>query len=153
MRFGRAASSAEILTSPLLRQLHAQARLLARLDALVVERLTVLKNACRVAAYQDGVLTLSTTNSALAGQIRYMQASLLGNLRQCPEFDGIRQIRVINCEPAPLKKPVREPLPPISPSVGKLLRETADLLDDAELSEAFRRLASHASDKPTSSNK
>ena len=31
----------------------------------------------------------------------------------------------------------------------RLLREAAELVDDAELSEAFRRLASHASDKPT----
>jgi len=150
MRYGRAASSNEIFTSPLLRQLHAQARLLARLDAIVASRLTVLKNACRVAAYKEGVLTLSTGNSALTGQIRYMQASLVSNLQQTPEFAEIRQIRVIDCEPAPARKPARPPLPPLSHSVGTMLRETADLLDDAELSEAFRRLASHASDKPTS---
>lgn len=149
MRLGHAASSAEIMTSPLLRQLHAQARLLVRLDAVIAQRLTVLKDACRVAAYRDGILTLSTTNSALTGQIRYMQAGWVANLRQTPEFAELRQIRAINCEPAPVRRPSRPPLPPLSPSVGKLLRETADLVDDAELSEAFRRLASHASDKPT----
>ena len=149
MRYGRAASSSELFSSPLLRQLHAQACLLARLDKIVAERLTLLKSACRVAAYRDGTLTLSTDNSALAGQIRYMQAGLLGNLRQCPEFSALQQIRVINCEPAPVKKTVRQPLPPLSFSTGNLLREAAELVDDTELSEAFRRLASHASDKPT----
>ncbi len=149
MRYGRAAGSAEILNSPLLRQLHAQARLLVRLDAIVAEQLPMLKNTCRVAAYKDGVLTLSTTNSAVAGQIRYMQTAWLSVLRRQTAFSDITVIRAIDCEPAPVRTPAFTPLPPLSEATGRMLRETAELMDDAELSEAFRRLASHASDKPT----
>jgi len=150
MRIGRIASSGEVLTSPLLRRLHAQTRLLVRLDAVLAERLPQFKSQCRVAAYQEGVLTLVTSNTSLAGQIRYMQASLVNTLRQSPEFSALQRIRVSPCETDAPERPHRPPLPPLSPDVGRMLRETADLIDDAELSEAFRRLASHASDKPTS---
>lgn len=149
MRFGRITPSSEILGSPLLRQLHAHARLLARLDIVVGERLAHLKNVCRVAAYREGVLTLSTSNNTLAGQIRYTQASLINTLRLTTEFTDLKKIRVSHGEITLQALPHRQALPPLPHAVGVMLRETADLVDDAELSEAFRRLASHASDNPT----
>lgn len=149
MRIGHVASSAEVLASPLLRQLHAQTRLLTRLDKVLAERLPRFRGLCRVAGYRDGVLTLVTANTSLAGQIRYMQASLQQTLREAPEFAGLDRIRISPAVPEAAKRPQRPPLPPLSPAVGRLLRETAELIDDAELSEALLRLASHASDNRT----
>lgn len=149
MRFGRVTSSQEVFNTPVLRRLQAQIRLLARLNETLHECLPQVAEHCRIIAYREGTLTLSTENQAFAGQLRYLQNSHLSALKKQPLFAGVQRLRVVIAD-APARPRTRmPPLPPLSASVGELLLQTASQTSDPQLSEAFRRLASHASDRQT----
>lgn len=145
----RVSRSRDLTGSPLLKQLHAQTRYLAKLNAIVAEQLTAIKDLCRVAAYQDGVLTLQTTNNALNGQLRYLHNHYLQKLRQNSVFSDLIRIQILLADPVQVNRSLQPPLPPLSPHIRALLMETANEIGDVELSEALRQLARESSDKPT----
>lgn len=145
----RVPRSRDLTASPLLQQLHAQSRYLAKLNAIVAEQLTAIKDLCRVAAYKNGVLTLQTTNHALSGQVRYLHNYYLQKLRQNSVFSELIRIQVLLSDPAPANRSVQPPLPPLSSHIRALLMETASTIEDTELSEALRQLARESSNKPT----
>lgn len=124
---------------------HAAQGLTRLSDILGLYLDTQLSRVVQVAAYKDGTLTLATANSAAAGQLRYLSRIHLQRLRQHDEFCGLVRIRVVSASPerASREKP---PVPPrhLSPQTGALLNELADALGQGEVSEAIRRLATHA---------
>ena len=141
--------SKEVVSSPLIQQLKAQAHYLAKLNTIMAEQLTAIKDQCRVAAYKDGVLTLQTHNNALLGQLRYLQSHYSQKLRQNTAFRDLKRIQILLEEPMQVNRAQSQPLPPLSPTVKSLLLETANSITDVELSEALRQLARESSDKPT----
>lgn len=119
---------------------------LARLDEIVGLYLdTQLNRVVRVASYREGTLTLATANSSAAGQLRYLSRIHLQRLRQHDEFCGLLRIKVVSTPPDPSsqERPAH-PLQRLSPETGSLLRDLAESLGQGEVSEALRRLASHA---------
>ena len=141
--------SRDLRQSPLLQQLHAQAHYLAKLNAIVAEQLTAIKDLCRVASYKDGVLTLQTTNNALSGQLRYLHNHYLQKLRQNSVFSELSRIQIMLADPVQAHRSLQPPLPPLSAPIRALLKETADEIKDAQLSEALRQLARESSNKST----
>lgn len=141
--------SKEVVSSPLIQQLKAQAHYLAKLNTIMAEQLTAIKDQCRVAAYKDGVLTLQTHNNALLGQLRYLQSHYSQKLRQNTAFRDLKRIQILLEEPMQVNRAQSQPLPPLSATVKSLLLETANSITDVELSEALRQLARESSDKPT----
>jgi hypothetical protein len=149
MRSDSVPRSKEVVSSPLIQQLKAQAHYLAKLNTIVAEQLTAIKDQCRVAAYKNGVLTLQTDNHALLGQLRYLQSHYLQQLRQHPTFSDLKRMQILLEEPIQVNRVAQNPLPPLSKNVKTLLLETAESIADVELSEALRRLARESSDKST----
>ena len=149
MRSDPVPRSKEVVSSPLIQQLKAQAHYLAKLNTIMAEQLTAIKDQCRVTAYKDGVLTLQTHNNALLGQLRYLQSHYLQQLRQHPTFSDLKRIQILLEDPIHVNRVQHKPLPPLSSHVRALLLETADAIADVELSEALRQLARESSDKPT----
>ncbi|PTQ89864.1 DciA family protein [Agitococcus lubricus] len=133
--------SRDLKGSPLLLQLQQQALYLAKLNAIVAEQLTAIKDHCRVASYKDGILTLQTTNNALSGQLRYLHNHYLQKLRQHTVFSGILRIQILLAASIDVNRAQSEAVTPLSPQTRSLLLETASHIEDAELSEALRSLA------------
>ncbi len=149
MRSARVTRSSEVLSSPLLQQLKTQAHYLAKLNTIVAEQLTAIKDQYRVSAYKNGVLTLQTPNNALIGQLRYLQNHYQQKLRQHSVFSDLIRIQILLDDPLHINRSQRQPLPPLSSNIKALLLETAASITDVELSEALRQLARESSDKPT----
>ena len=149
MRSDPITRSKEVVSSPLIQQLKAQAHYLAKLNTIMAEQLTAIKDQCRVAAYKDGVLTLQTHNNALLGQLRYLQSHYSQKLRQHTAFRDLQRIQILLEEPMQVNRAQSQPLPPLTATVKSLLLETANSITDVQLSEALRQLARESSDKPT----
>jgi len=138
----------EILHQGSLAALAHTAQQLARFDEILGLYLdTHLRSVVQVASYKEGILTLATANSAVAGQLRYLSRIHVQRLRQHDEFCGLSRIKVVS---APAKRETGETgettqlaLPRLSPATGTLLMELAESLLDGEVSEALRRLARH----------
>ncbi|MBK8327133.1 MAG: DUF721 domain-containing protein [Moraxellaceae bacterium] len=133
--------SREITSSPLLRTLNTQVLYLGRLNTIVAEILPAIKTQCQVASYVNGVLTLQTHNHALLGQLRYLHAQYLQQLRQHKVFTNLIKIQFLLAEDLQPARAQNEPAKPLSEQTKKLLLETAQSMADAELSEALRHLA------------
>ncbi|MCC6199362.1 MAG: DUF721 domain-containing protein [Moraxellaceae bacterium] len=137
---------AEILNQDSLAAYKQTAHDLARLNEILGLYLdTQLSRVVNVASWKEGTLTLATSNSTAAGQLRYLSRIHLQRLRQHDEFCGLLRIKVVSAPPNPTsrEKPAN-PLQRLSPETGKLLKELAESLGQGEVSEAIRRLARHA---------
>ncbi|MFO1391276.1 MAG: DciA family protein [Agitococcus sp.] len=133
--------SHEITSSPLLRTLHTQVLYLGKLNAIVTEILPAIKTQCQVASYVNGVLTLQTHNTALLGQLRYLQAHYLKQLQSHKVFSRLTRIQFMLSEDLQTPRTKRDAAKPLSADTKKLILEAAQSLSDVELSEALQRLA------------
>lgn len=133
--------SNEINSSPLLRTLNTQVLYLGKLNAIVTEILPAIKTQCQVASYVNGVLTLQTHNHALLGQLRYLHAHYLQQLRLHKVFKNLIRIQFLLAEELHIARAQNEPAQPLSDETKKLLLETAQSVADTQISEALRRLA------------
>lgn len=108
------------------------------------ERLRAL---CRITSFRQGNLTLATSQTTVASQLRYLSRIYTQQLRQHEEFRELKQIRVIALASAAgnYRRPPK-PLPRLSADTVGLLQETAALLEDPEISGALERLARHGGD-------
>ena len=109
MRSDPVSRSKEVVSSPLIQQLKAQAHYLAKLNTIMAEQLTTIKDQCRVAAYKDGVLTLQTHNNALLGQLRYLQSHYSQKLRQHTAFRDLKRIQILLEEPMQVNRAQSHP--------------------------------------------
>lgn len=144
-RLQKTARLAEVLQKDSLAAYQQVASELARLNEIVGLYLdTQLNKVVQVASYREGTLTLATTNSSAAGQLRYLSRIHVQRLRQHDEFCGLLRIKVVSAPPEPVlpAKP-DSPLQRLSPETGALLRDLADSLGPGEVSEALQRLARH----------
>ena len=149
MRSESVARGKDVVSSPLIQQLKAQAHYLAKLNTIMAEQLPAIRDQCRISSYKNNVLTLQTHNNALLGQLRYLQTHYLQKLRQHTVFSELKRIQILLEEPIQINRAQSQPLPPLSPTVKSLLLETANSISDVKLSEALRHLARESSDKPT----
>lgn len=133
--------SNKINSSPLLQTLNTQVLYLGKLNAIVSQIIPAIKTQCYVASYVNGVLTLQTHNNALLGQLKYLHAQYLNQLRQHKVFANLLKIQFLLAVDVQPARAQHEPAKPLSDTTKKLLLETAHSIADAELSEALRHLA------------
>jgi hypothetical protein len=95
---------------------------------------------CRVANYEEGVLTLTVPNSSWATRIHYTAPEIIKDLRLCDVFNNIRKIRCRIVHPTP--NPIKTVPHHRSDTTGRLLLETADKLKVSQLKDSLLRLAS-----------
>lgn len=100
---------------------------------------------CHAAHVHDGQLVLYTDSPAWVMRLRFSAPQILEGLRKTlPNLRGIR-VRVQLAEQTRQRKRRRPQLPD---SARELLRETAENLDNPELSAALQRLSRLAVKKP-----
>lgn len=95
---------------------------------------------CRPASYRNGVLKLQADSAAWATKLRFQQPLILNALKQRRGFADLRKIQV-KVIPNYDKPKIQVAAKPISAASAEHLRETADSIDQPELSEALRRIA------------
>lgn len=96
---------------------------------------------CLAAVRNESGLTVFVDSPAWSSRLRYLTAELLRSLNNhTPRIEKIK-IRVIPPSVV-LDKPKRHPTPPSIEEVQQIAN-TADFVDDPELSAALRRLAQH----------
>ena len=147
MRLEKTATLTEIISQGALASLRERSGLINRLDTLLGFYLDArLRQLVRVASYRDGTLTLTCTNSTVAGQIRYLSRIYMQQLRQHGELCELVRIHPVighkTCTPRPGK--TGKPLRRLSASTAELLTDLSKNLGGGEVSEALRRLARHA---------
>lgn len=134
------------LDSPALQTLVEQALNHIDLENQVIEALPPhLRKQCRFAQYHDGSLTLVTSSSALAAQIRLYQHEILSTLREQQaifQFAWSLKVKVALDTAPPARAVMREP---ISKKNAQLLEEEARHTDNQALRDVLLRLARHAS--------
>lgn len=150
-RFKKVSALAEVLNFGDLGLLKNHALATNTLDQILGLYLDAhLRQLIRVASYRQGSLTLACRNATVAGQIRYLSHIYTQQLRQHPEFCDIKRITaVITTANAGNTQTART-----QPKLQRLSLETAELLlsvansvEDREVSQALRRLASHTTEK------
>lgn len=144
MRQQKTSTLTEILAQGPLASLRERSSQIRRLDTLLGFYLDArLRELVQVAAYQDGTLILTCSNSTVAGQLRYLSRIYMQQLRQHGEFCELRRINPVIRPATPARQRPRERLRRLSPATAELLRSLSDDLGSGEISEALRRLASH----------
>ena len=157
MRMHKTASLGEIVSSKSFAKVTATTSQLSKLEAILGLYLDAgLRSACRISSFNAGVLSLVSAQAATASHLRYLSRIITQQLRQHAEFSELKQLRVLVYAP-PMQAPERPKLPHLrlSAATAQLLRETAHLLDDPEISGALERLARHGdeAEKPPTPGK
>jgi len=102
---------------------------------------SMLAEHCTTRSFQQGILTLVTTNNATATQLRYNTPALKLKLKKLPLLSGLEHIAIkVVASPTQPKQRLKKP-GKVSCNNRKLLRETADSLSADDLSETLKRLA------------
>lgn len=147
MRKLKAASLGEIITSKSFANVYENASMLARLETIFGLYLDQgMRSACHISSFREGTLTLVTPHATVAGQLRYLSRIFTQQLRQHPEFDALKRIKVLAYAPAAGNSRPAKPKRQLSQNTIELLRATASGLDDPEISGALERLARHGGD-------
>lgn len=149
MRQEKTVTLTEIINQGALASLRERSGLINRLDTLLGFYLDArLRQLVRVASYRDGTLTLTCTNSTVAGQLRYLSRIYMQQLRQHGELCELVRIHAVIGRPTPASSAVArktsQPLRRLSPATAELLLHLSEDLEGGEVSEALRRLARHA---------
>jgi hypothetical protein len=121
------------------RRLAEQERLLQLVRQLLPDP---VGNHCLAAVMRDGQLTLLSDSSAWASRLRFASNNLLQQLRQRGMKCSRAKVKiVIQGHQAGRRRP--RPARQLSPENGKLLRTTAEHIEDRDLREALLRLSRH----------
>ena len=151
MRMQKVASLGEIVSSKSFAKVAETTTRLGKLEAILALYLDAgLRSACRISSFNGATLALVSDQTAVASHLRYLSRIITQQLRQHAEFAELKQLRVLVF--APVSGPIKRPaLPPmrLSAATASLLRETAELLDDPEISGALERLARHGDEPGT----
>ncbi len=148
MRQEKTVTLTEIINQGKLASLRERSGLIHKLDTLLGFYLDErLRQLVRVASYQDGTLTLTCTNSTVAGQLRYLSRIYMQQLRQHGELCELVRIQAVIGRPTPASSAAvrKSPQAPrrLSPATAELLLHLSEDLEGGEVSEALRRLARH----------
>jgi hypothetical protein len=99
---------------------------------------------CKVANYEEGVLTLTVPNSSWATRIHYTAPEIIKDLVMCNAFANLRKIR---CRIVPgIETKVTTIQRNGSQKTGILLAATADRLESSRLKDSLHRLATRFTD-------
>ncbi len=103
-----------------------------------------LKTHCLGANLHDKQLTLFADSSIWASRLRYESADLLLKVRE-KQLPATKITVRVQMAPLPKKPAKKKPAmrPVLSENTSKMLKQTADCLDDAALAESLKRLAKH----------
>lgn len=97
-------------------------------------------------SYENGVLLIQVDNSNWAGKVRFFLPQLTRDLKKKYLFKDLEKIKIKTkprfCPPASYKSAKPKAL---SPLAKQCLLETAELIQDAPLKTALRKLATHCS--------
>ena len=104
---------------------------------------------CQVANLTNGVLVILTANASVATQLRYQAADLIKKLHKNPALKHIKEIQSIvrpsmpvGVQRGPVRKQVNK-VEHLSPETAQILLAMAETIEDPELREVMRRIASH----------
>lgn len=144
MRMRKVASLDEVIISKSFANVRARTKKLQRLEAILSLYINPeLKTVCKIAAYEEGTLTITTPHAAAASQIRYLSRIYIQQMRQHGELQDLKRINAVATRPhIPPAKTIK-PAITLSENTVSLLESTAQELGDPELSEALMRLARH----------
>lgn len=148
MRMRKVASLGDVISSKRFASVYDTASKLNRLEAILGLYLDqTLRAACHISSFADGDLTLVTPHPTVASQLRYLSRIFMQQLRTHGEFGSLKRIKVLAYAPV-VGGPSRPPKPrmQLSRETAALLRDTAVMLDDPEISGALERLARHGDD-------
>jgi len=102
----------------------------------------------RIVSYQHGCLNVTTSSATVASQFRYLGAVLVQQLKNHPGFEHLERIHAfVSATPVAEAPPVappkrKKPRPVLSATVRQHLLSCAEQMNDPEISEVLRRLAS-----------
>jgi len=98
---------------------------------------------CKVVGFEQGCLTLATSNGNYATLLRYQVSELLSALRREPNFCGLGSIKVqVSAVSAPLvKKPEEKVERAISVEASNSLLSAAEGIENPAIKEALEKLA------------
>ena len=117
-------------------------KFLHRLNRLVSSLLgDDLRLHCQVGNVRDGVLILYVDSTAWASRLRYQAPVLLKQLQQRKGLEALSQVEVKVLPPREDSKVTKRA--ELSKEASACLQGCADAIEDEELSNALRRLASH----------
>lgn len=147
MRLEKTSTLTEVLAQGNLHTLKERSGLISKLDILLGFYLDQrLRQWVHVASYHEGTLTLTCSNSTIAGQLRYLSRIYMQQLRQHGELCDLKLIKAVitpanqaSRTPAVKHPPLRK----LSPATAELLSTLSDDLGRGEVSEALRHLARH----------
>ena len=116
-----------------------------KLESLLFEVLPVhFVTHIQIQSYEQGILIIGASNSNWAGKLRFYLPQISGDLKKYFYFKELKdiKIKIITEHTAENKlNPVqRKPFPA---AVKKSLLETANSIDDPDLSAALNKLAQH----------
>lgn len=98
-------------------------------------------------SYENGILLIQVDNSNWAGKVRFFLPQLSRDLKKSYLFKGLEKVKIKTkprfCPPASYKSAKPKAL---SPLAKQCLLETAELIQDAPLKAALRKLAKHGSE-------
>jgi len=127
--------------NPRLQQLHEQARKLQQLQGMLERQLPpTLRGHCRVAALEQGVLTLHVDSPAWAAKLRFLTADIMKLFHDSNTSVSVSTIR-IKARPPEVKPRERKPDTRISPRTARFLRDVAETIEDPQLRASLRRLS------------
>lgn len=98
---------------------------------------------CRLASYQDGILTLIISNGHWATRLRYQQRRLLEQLQSLADFRDVTRIQFKVRPPQQPDTPESRQIA-ISEQSGQTIQDSAQAIQNPALREALERLAQQA---------
>jgi len=103
-----------------------------------------LINHCDIANFSDGTLVILTDSPAWISRLRYQIPTLLKQLQQLTEFQGLIQIK-LRIQPKYVERTKQQlSREPISKIAASCLTTLADSIQDSGLQMALRQLASRS---------
>lgn len=122
----------------ILQSLYVQSLELASLEQIVRQ---FVPEDISVASFDNHVLTLVTSSSAVSTRVRYRQRNIITALKRASRGLAVESIKIIvRPEIKPEPRPERA-LPPISPENARHIEETAKYIQDEPLRKALLRLS------------
>lgn len=133
-------STHQILTGSnhILQSLYTQSLALESIEQIVRQ---FVPEDVSVASFDNHVLTLAVSSSAVSTRIRYRQRNIISALRRSNSGLAVESIKII-VRPIIETEPRVEPaMQPISPANARQIEETAKYIEDEPLRKALIRLA------------
>ncbi len=103
---------------------------------------SLLADYCRVRSFEQGLLTLDAATGSAATQLRFVTQQILPKLKKHSIFRDLEKIQIRIQAPEPdLKAHKTRYLPAASRANCQLIQDTANNIQDIELADSLRKLA------------